>query len=183
MTFDSYDINVVDETVQSARRSYIRVKLANGASGGIARVCKKRLSCFSAIFIYARKLALGKPHFTDHDNINGLFKRERNTSYRANIISNVLAGRTVSARGRRHQLAIFICKHYFQTIYFEFADIRKFLFLYAFFFFQKPLCALAPLPKFFFVKNIVKRPLRMFVFCLYKFRRDLSAHAPCRAVF
>ena len=101
--------NGVGEKVQFALRGDVRIKLAQAAGGGIARIGKGFLPVFGLTFIERGEIGFEHQHFAAHfDEFGRIFavQPQGDVGDGFDVLGNVFAGRAVAARRRLHQYTI-----------------------------------------------------------------------------
>ena len=102
-------LDVEDADVELARGGDLRVLLAHGARGGVARVCKQRLASELALGVELLEHRAGHVDLTaDDEPLRGVFELLRQVPHGAEVLGDVLAGHSVAACSTADKHAVFI---------------------------------------------------------------------------
>ena len=101
-------LDVEDADVELARGGDLRVLLAHGARGGVARVGKQRLASELALGVELLEHRAGHVDLTaDDEPLRGVFEFLRQVPHGAEVLGDVLAGHAVAARSAADEYAVF----------------------------------------------------------------------------
>ena len=123
-------LDVEDADVELARGGDLRVLLAHGARGGVARVCKQRLASELALGVELLENRAGHVDLAaDDEPLRGVFELLKQVANGAEVFGDVLAGHAVASRCPADEHAVFILQRHGEAVYLRlrrvFAPLRQ----------------------------------------------------------